>query len=36
VRAAAAEARQALLLLAKTRLGVQTGSLTVSRGVDRR
>jgi nicotinate dehydrogenase subunit B len=29
VRAAAAEARQALLLLAATRLGVQTGSLTV-------
>ena len=38
VRAAAAEARQALLALASTRLGVQTGSLTVSkgRGVDRR
>ena len=33
VRAAAAEARQALLLLASTRLGVQTGSLTVSKGV---
>jgi len=29
VRAAAAEARQALLALASTRLGVQTGSLTV-------
>src|SRR5258707_15118340 len=33
VRAAAAEARQALLVLASTRLGVQTGSLTVSKGV---
>jgi CO/xanthine dehydrogenase Mo-binding subunit len=33
VRAAAAEARQALLLLASARLGVQTGSLTVSKGV---
>jgi CO/xanthine dehydrogenase Mo-binding subunit len=33
IRAAAAEARQALLLLASTRLGVQTGSLTVSKGV---
>lgn len=33
VRAAAAEARQALLRLASTRLGVQTGSLTVSKGV---
>jgi nicotinate dehydrogenase subunit B len=33
LRAAAAEARQALLLLASTRLGVQTGSLTVSKGV---
>jgi CO/xanthine dehydrogenase Mo-binding subunit len=33
VRAAAAEARQALLLLASTRLGVQVGSLTVSKGV---
>jgi nicotinate dehydrogenase subunit B len=33
VRAAAAEARQALLMLASTRLGVQTGSLTVSKGV---
>ena len=33
VRAAAAEARQALLALASTRLGVQTGSLTVSKGV---
>jgi len=33
VRAAAAEARQALLLLASVRLGVQPGSLTVSRGV---
>ena len=30
VRAAAAEARQALLALASSRLGVQTGSLTVS------
>src|SRR5438128_11284591 len=33
VRAAAAEARQALLLLASARLGVQMGSLTVSKGV---
>src|SRR5262245_57612222 len=33
VRAAAAEARQALLALASTRLGVQTGSLTVSKGL---
>jgi nicotinate dehydrogenase subunit B len=33
VRAAAAEARQALLLIASVRLGVQTGSLTVSKGV---
>src|SRR5947208_2400707 len=33
VRAAAAEARQALLGLAATRLGVQMGSLTVSQGV---
>jgi nicotinate dehydrogenase subunit B len=33
VRAAAAEARQTLLLLASARLGVQTGSLTVSKGV---
>ena len=33
VRAAAAEARQALLLLASARLGVQMGSLTVSNGV---
>jgi CO/xanthine dehydrogenase Mo-binding subunit len=33
VRAAAAEARQALLLLASARLGVQIGSLTVSKGV---
>jgi nicotinate dehydrogenase subunit B len=33
VRAAAAEARQALLALASSRLGVQTGSLTVSKGV---
>ena len=33
IRAAAAEVRQALLLLASTRLGVQTGSLTVSKGV---
>jgi nicotinate dehydrogenase subunit B len=33
VRAAAAEARQALLALASTRLGVQTGSLTVSNGI---
>src|SRR5437763_6015198 len=33
VRAAAAEARLALLALASTRLGVQTGSLTVSKGV---
>jgi nicotinate dehydrogenase subunit B len=33
VRAAAAEAHQALLALASTRLGVQTGSLTVSKGV---
>src|SRR5260370_19370087 len=33
VRAAAAEARQALLALASTRLGVQAGSLTVARGV---
>jgi nicotinate dehydrogenase subunit B len=33
VRAAAAEARQALLALASTRLGVQTGSLIVSKGV---
>jgi nicotinate dehydrogenase subunit B len=32
VRAAAAEARQALLALASARLGVQTGSLTVSKG----
>ena len=38
VRAAAAEARQALLALASTRLGVQTGSLTVVQrgGIDRR
>jgi nicotinate dehydrogenase subunit B len=33
LRAAAAEARQALLTLASSRLGVQPGSLTVSRGV---
>jgi nicotinate dehydrogenase subunit B len=33
VRAAAAEARQALLALASTRLGVQSGSLVVSKGV---
>jgi CO/xanthine dehydrogenase Mo-binding subunit len=33
VRAAAAEARQALLARASTRLGVQTGSLTVAKGV---
>jgi CO/xanthine dehydrogenase Mo-binding subunit len=33
VRVAAAEARQALLLLASARLGVQPGSLTVSKGV---
>src|SRR5580692_7725704 len=33
VRAAAAEARQALLARASTRLGVQTGSLTVEKGV---
>jgi len=33
VRAAAAEARQALLLRASTRLGVQTGSLVVVKGV---
>src|SRR5713226_1670160 len=33
VRAAAAEAREALLALASTRLGVQAGSLTVSKGV---
>ena len=33
VRAAAAEARQALLTLASNRLGVQPGSLTVSKGV---
>lgn len=33
VRAAAAEARQTLLARASTRLGVQTGSLTVSKGV---
>ena len=33
VRAAAAEARQALLALASRRLGVQTGSLTVANGV---
>ncbi len=33
VRAAAAEARQALLARAAVRLGVQAGSLTVSRGV---
>ena len=33
LRAAAAEARQALLALASTRLGVQTGSLVVSKGV---
>jgi nicotinate dehydrogenase subunit B len=33
VRAAAAEARQALLALASNRLGVQSGSLTVSKGV---
>ncbi len=33
LRAAAAEARQALLALASNRLGVQTGSLTVSKGV---
>jgi CO/xanthine dehydrogenase Mo-binding subunit len=33
VRAAAAEARQALLARASTRLGVQTGSLAVAKGV---
>src|SRR5262249_38474687 len=33
LRAAAAEARQALLQLAAVRLGVQTGSLAVSKGV---
>ena len=33
VRAAAAEARAALLALASTRLGVQAGSLTVKKGV---
>ncbi len=33
VRAAAAEARQALLALASTRLGVQAGSLVVSKGL---
>src|SRR6266508_1136453 len=33
LRAAAAEARQALLLRASTRLGVQAGSLVVSKGV---
>jgi nicotinate dehydrogenase subunit B len=33
VRAAAAEARQALLARASTRLGVQAGSLTVAKGV---
>ena len=33
LRAAAAEARQALLALAAVRLGVQTGSLMVSKGV---
>ena len=33
VRAAAAEARQALLTLASNKLGVQPGSLTVSKGV---
>jgi nicotinate dehydrogenase subunit B len=33
VRAAAAEARQALLALASNRLGVQSGSLTVAKGV---
>jgi nicotinate dehydrogenase subunit B len=33
LRAAAAEARQALLALASNRLGVQTGSLVVSEGV---
>ncbi|MET0633586.1 MAG: molybdopterin cofactor-binding domain-containing protein [Xanthobacteraceae bacterium] len=33
LRAAAAEARQALLALASTRLGVQAGSLVVSKGV---
>jgi CO/xanthine dehydrogenase Mo-binding subunit len=33
LRAAAAEARQALLTLAAGRLGVQMGSLTVSKGV---
>jgi CO/xanthine dehydrogenase Mo-binding subunit len=33
LRAAAAEARQALLALAARRLGVQTGSLAVSKGV---
>src|SRR4051812_18072064 len=33
VRAAAAEARQALLALASTRLGVQAGSLKVAKGV---
>ena len=33
VRAAAAEAREALLARASTRLGVQAGSLTVSKGV---
>ena len=33
IRAAAAEARQALLARASTHLGVQTGSLTVAKGV---
>ena len=33
VRAAAAGAREALLLLASTRLGIQTGSVTFSKGV---
>ena len=33
IRAAAAEARQALLALASRRLGVQVGSLTVSGGI---
>src|SRR5262249_59780614 len=33
LRAAAAEARQALLTLASNRLGVQAGSLVVSKGV---
>src|SRR5206468_11763605 len=33
LRAAAAEARQALLALASTRLGVQAGSLKVAKGV---